>query len=67
VTRLLAWLAERGLPLATVESTLYSDSINDLSLLSAVTHAVAVDPDDRLAAVAAERRWRVISLRPAAS
>jgi HAD superfamily hydrolase (TIGR01490 family) len=65
--RLQAWLDERGLALGELESTLYSDSINDLPLLSAVTHAVAVDPDDRLAAIAAERTWRVMSLRPGSS
>lgn len=67
LTRLRVWLAERGLALGELESTLYSDSINDLPLLSAVTHAVAVDPDDRLAVVAAARGWPVISLRPGAS
>jgi HAD superfamily hydrolase (TIGR01490 family) len=67
LTRLHAWLAGRGLALGELDSTLYSDSINDLPLLSAVTHAVAVDPDARLAGVAAERGWRVMSLRPAAS
>ena len=48
--------------LADCESTLYSDSINDLPLLSAVQRAVAVNPDARLAAVAAERGWPVIRL-----
>ncbi len=61
--RLQAWLAERGLPLDALDSTLYSDSINDLPLLSAVTRAVAVDPDERLSAIAAERGWQVMSLR----
>jgi HAD superfamily hydrolase (TIGR01490 family) len=65
--RLQAWLAERGLSLGHIDSTLYSDSINDLPLLSAVRHPVAVDPDARLADVAAERGWPVISLRPGAS
>jgi HAD superfamily hydrolase (TIGR01490 family) len=63
VLRLQAWLAGRGLALDAMHSTLYSDSINDLPLLSAVTHAVAVDPDPRLAAVAAERGWERRSLR----
>ncbi len=35
----------------------YSDSANDLPLLEAVTHPVVVDPDPRLAAIAAERGW----------
>lgn len=41
----------------------YSDSHNDLPLLEIVDHPVAVDPDDTLAAVAAERGWPLISLR----
>lgn len=41
----------------------YSDSINDLPLLEQVDNPVAVDPDDRLAAIAEQRGWQVISLR----
>jgi HAD superfamily hydrolase (TIGR01490 family) len=62
-SRLQAWLAERGLGLSGMLTTLYSDSINDLPLLSAVNRPVAVDPDQRLAALAAERGWPVMSLR----
>jgi HAD superfamily hydrolase (TIGR01490 family) len=60
--RLQDWLAAQRLMLADCESTLYSDSINDLPLLSAVKRPVAVNPDARLAAVAAERGWPVIQL-----
>ena len=63
VLRLEAWLADRGLALDEMHSTLYSDSINDLPLLSAVTRAVAVDPDARLLAVALQRGWERMSLR----
>ena len=63
VTRLLDWLAGRGLALDAFHSTAYSDSINDLALLGAAAVAVAVDPEPRLAAAAAERGWRVLSLR----
>jgi HAD superfamily phosphoserine phosphatase-like hydrolase len=35
----------------------YSDSVNDLPLLEAATEPVVVDPDPRLAAIAAERGW----------
>src|SRR5262249_20418422 len=62
VTRLHAWLAGRGLALAALDSRAYSDSINDLPLLCAVRHAVAVDPDTRLAAEAAARGWPVLHL-----
>ncbi len=60
--RLQDWLGTQRLMLADCESTLYSDSINDLPLLSAVKHAVAVNPDPRLAAVAAECGWPVLRL-----
>ncbi|WP_284620347.1 HAD family hydrolase [Aquabacterium humicola] len=62
VARLQAWLAERQIRLDECRSTLYSDSINDLPLMSAVKHAVAVDPDPRLQAEATARGWPVISL-----
>lgn len=63
VQRLHAWLAGRGRALADfADSTAYSDSINDLPLLGAVRHPVAVDPDPRLAALAAERGWPVLRL-----
>ncbi len=63
VQRLHEWLAGRALSLSDLHSTAYSDSINDLPLLQAVDVAVAVDPDPRLAALARERGWRVVSLR----
>jgi HAD superfamily hydrolase (TIGR01490 family) len=60
VTRLHAWLAEHGeAPLAQRHSVFYSDSINDLPLLSAVAEPVAVDPDARLADQARQRGWPV--------
>ncbi len=59
-----AWLARQGQRLAGLEdSWFYSDSINDLPLLQAVRHPVAVDPDPRLEALARERGWEVLSLR----
>lgn len=64
ITRLDAWLAARGQTLASFgESWFYSDSLNDLPLLSRVTHPVAVDPDPSLAATARERGWPIVSLR----
>ena len=58
------WLAGLGHAIADFsESRFYSDSHNDLPLLEHVSHPVAVDPDDRLAAEAARRGWPVISLR----
>jgi HAD superfamily hydrolase (TIGR01490 family) len=63
VTRLYEWLASRRERLADYdESWLYSDSANDLPLLSLVTHPVAVHPDERLRAHATERGWPIMSL-----
>ena len=61
VTRLNRWLKETGRSLDG--ACFYSDSINDLPLLEAVTTPVAVDPDDKLRAVASERGWQILSLR----
>ena len=61
VTRLLAWLQQHRQSLE--HSWFYSDSHNDLPLLERVDHPVAVDPDDRLRAHAAQQDWPVISLR----
>lgn len=60
VTRLQQWLAEHSLSLQ--HSTFYSDSINDLPLLSIVDHPVAVNPDPRLTAIAQERGWPMLAL-----
>ena len=44
-------------------TTFYSDSLNDIPLLERVSRPVAVDPDERLRALAGQRGWPVISLR----
>ena len=64
VTRVQQWLQLRGLTWADVESTFYTDSINDLSLMDTVTHPVATNPDARLRAIAEARRWRILDLFP---
>jgi HAD superfamily hydrolase (TIGR01490 family) len=61
VVRLERWLDENGLNLDG--SWFYSDSRNDLPLLSRVSNPVAVDPDPILRAEAEARGWPVISLR----
>lgn len=64
IERLRAWLEERGAALESfAESWFYSDSLNDLPLLSIVSRPVAVDPDDTLLGHARERGWPIISLR----
>ncbi len=62
ITRVEQWLANRQLTWTTVESTFYTDSINDLSLMERVTHPVATNPDQRLRAIAVERGWRILEL-----
>lgn len=63
LTHVQAWLAGRGKAWRDVgRSWFYSDSINDLPLLQAVTDPVAVDPDPRLRALAQARGWPVRSL-----
>ncbi|MDD2925093.1 HAD family hydrolase [Rhodoferax sp.] len=64
VARMQQWLASRQLAWDDVESTFYTDSINDLPLLERVTHPVATNPDDRLRAIAGERGWRILDLFP---
>ncbi len=63
VTRLEAWLHDRGENLKNItKSAFYSDSHNDLPLLERVTHPVAVDPDERLRAHALAHQWPVLAL-----
>ena len=62
VTRVEQWLAIRNLGWGDVETTFYSDSMNDLSLLEKATHPVATNPDQRLRALATERGWRILDL-----
>jgi HAD superfamily hydrolase (TIGR01490 family) len=62
VTRVAQWLHHRGLAWADVETTFYTDSINDLSLMETVTHPVATNPDARLRTLAETRGWRILDL-----
>jgi len=64
IARLDAWLAGRGTTLAAfARSWFYSDSRNDIPLLSRVTDPVAVNPDPTLAALAREKGWPVLQIR----
>ena len=62
VRRMEQWLAARQLGWADVETTFYSDSMNDVPLLEKVNHPVATNPDPRLRALAHERGWRILDL-----
>lgn len=61
ITHLNNWLANSDETLAN--SWFYSDSHNDLPLLSLVDNPVAVDPDDILRQHAENAGWPIISLR----
>ncbi|MES2360429.1 MAG: HAD-IB family hydrolase [Pseudomonadota bacterium] len=62
VTRVEQWLAARKLGWDDVETTFYTDSMNDLALLEKASHPVATNPDARLRALATERGWRILDL-----
>src|SRR5471032_2925156 len=58
IAHVQAWLARRGAAWNDVErSWFYSDSINDLPLLMAVTDPIVVDPDPPLRAQALSNGW----------
>ncbi|HET9073669.1 MAG TPA: HAD-IB family hydrolase [Solirubrobacteraceae bacterium] len=54
--------AEHGYDLT--ESFAYSDSASDVPMLSVVGHAVVVNPDKALAALAKEHSWQILRLDP---
>jgi HAD superfamily hydrolase (TIGR01490 family) len=62
VARMEQWLTARRLGWDDVNTTFYTDSINDLALLEKVTDPVATNPDARLRALALERGWRILDL-----
>ena len=64
ITRLENWMAQRGWNWNSFgDSWFYSDSLNDLPLLSKVKNPVAVDPDPVLRNHAEQHGWKIISLR----
>ena len=61
--RLLSWLAAMGKSLDSFErSHFYSDSQNDIPLLSVVTHPVATNPNAKLIAHAQAHGWPILNL-----
>ncbi len=65
VSNLHEWLGSMGKTLADFErSTFYSDSQNDIPLLSVVTHPVATNPNAALASHAENQGWPVLQLFP---
>ncbi len=61
VTRWREWLANHGQSFD--ETWFYSDSHNDLPLLRAVDHPIAVDPDAILRVEAQRCAWPILTLR----
>ena len=61
VTRFNQWLKEQKT--SSEGSYFYSDSINDMPLLTEVAYPIAVDPDSTLRKEAESRNWKIISLR----
>lgn len=63
VANLRHWLDARGQALGDfATSTFYSDSQNDIPLLSEVTHPVATNPNARLSAHAKAQGWPILNL-----
>ncbi|HTK00170.1 MAG TPA: HAD family hydrolase [Bordetella sp.] len=63
VLRVNEWLAGMGLALADFSETFfYSDSINDVPLLEAVTRPVATNPSPALRELAQANGWQVLNL-----
>ena len=60
VTRLRHWLGEHNVSLE--DSYFYTDSHNDLPLMEIVSNPIAVNPDDKLQAIAKDRNWDIITL-----
>ncbi|MDP2883122.1 MAG: HAD family hydrolase [Azonexus sp.] len=62
--RVEAWLESLGLWWGSfADSFFFSDSHNDLPLMTKVRTPVAVDPDDKLRAHASQMGWKIITLR----
>jgi HAD superfamily hydrolase (TIGR01490 family) len=63
VTHMHAWLATLGIPFDAFErSHFYSDSHNDIPLLSVVSHPVATNPNTALATHATALGWPLLHL-----
>lgn len=61
IERARAFVAEQATPFEHI--TFYSDSHNDLPLLRWADTAIAVDPDEILAAAAREAGWPIVTFR----
>ena len=63
VSRTRSWLAERGQSIESFpKSYFYSDSQNDIPLLSVVTNPVATNPNEKLKEYAKNKGWEILML-----
>lgn len=62
VSRVQAWLRQQDLDWSDVDTTFYSDSMNDLPLLERVNHPIVTNPDQRLKKEALDRGWPILQL-----
>ncbi len=58
VIRLQEWLSNN--PHSLDDSYAYSDSVNDVPLLSAVANSWAINPGDKLSAIAVQQGWEIV-------
>lgn len=64
VERLRSWLQAQGQPYSVLrQASFYTDSINDLPLLSVVRQPMVVDPDPRLESTALRKGWKVLRFK----
>lgn len=63
VRKLEQWLTQSNSALSLKDSVFYTDSINDLPLMQRVSEPIAVDPDQKLAAISQKKGWQILSLR----
>lgn len=61
VIRFQAWLEQNQI--TPKHTTLYSDSFNDLPLLTLVDKPIIVDPDEKLRNIALTQQWDIISFK----
>ena len=58
VIRLQEWLSNK--PHSLEDSYGYSDSINDVPLLNTVANSCAINPGDKLSAIAVQQGWKIV-------
>lgn len=60
VRRIQELIKEKGLEVDLASSFAYTDSISDLPLLEWVSNPVAIEPEEKLRAIAQERGWLTV-------